>query len=530
MFLETKHLPKKGNAMNALVPQNSEHVTGILSGWDRVVFRGTLRMLSFAGGMAAYLSRIGTLLKDFGDHAQAMTDRLIEASLQRAETEGRPVEYLRSPQIRKDEYARNIALGDDITDGLICVLTCVEPCRSFEIYRNREKKILEIVARNRKCKFLYHYWIDPRFGFMSARVQTWFPFPIQVCINGREWLARRMDERGMAYTRYDNSFPSIEDFPKAQRMFDRMHRIHWPGVLDSVRRRIHPAHGAMFRGLGFHYYWSAFQTEWATDTAFDSAESLAAIYPPLVRGAIATFDSRDVMRFLGHRLRHNHRGQIVSDYLDRPEGVRVKHRARGNSIKVYDKGGSILRIETTINRPEAYRSYRASETDPEGEKSWRVMRRGVADMYRRAEVSQAANNRYAEALTSLDTTTPVGRLAAKVCRPVRKNGKRYRALRPFSEEDRMLLEAISDGQYSAEGFRNRDLAARLYPSKSLHPTQRGRLASRVSYRLSILRAHGLIRKSPGRRRYHLTTKGRQIITALLQSQHATLQQLNALAA
>ncbi len=91
-----------------------------------------------------------------------------------------------------------------------------------------------------------------------------------------------MDEKGMAYTRYDNRFPWNEDFLEAQKMFDCMHQINWPKILDSVRRRIHPAHGVMFRGLGFHYYWSAFQTEWATDTVFDSAEALAAIYPPLV--------------------------------------------------------------------------------------------------------------------------------------------------------------------------------------------------------------------------------------------------------
>jgi hypothetical protein len=118
-----------------------------------------------------------------------------------------------------------------------------------------------------------------------------------------------------------------------------------------------------------------------------------------------------------------------------PEGVRVKHQAYGNSIKVYDKGGSILRIETTINHPEAFQSYRASESEPDGPKSWRPMRRGVADMHRR----------YAEALASLDTSTPLGQLAAEVCSPVRKNGKRHRALRPWSEEDRSLLEAISDG-------------------------------------------------------------------------------------
>jgi hypothetical protein len=516
--------------MNALVPQNADHVIGVLSGWDRLVFRGTLRMLAFASGMAAYLSRIGTLLKDFGDHAQAMTEQLIQASLQRAEAAARPVQYLRSPKIRKDDYARRIARADGITEGLICVLTCVEPCRSFEIYRNREKKILELVVRDRKCKFLYHYWIDRRFGFMSARVQSWFPFSIQVCVNGREWLARRLDEQGLSYTRYDNSFPRIEDFPKAQKMFDALHKTDWPKVLDAAARQVHPAHGRMFRGLGLDYYWSAFQTEWASDTVFDSPRALAAIYPQLVRGAIATFDSRSVMRFLGHRLYENHEGEIVSEYRSRPEGVCVKHRAMGNSIKVYDKGGSILRIETTINNPAAYRSYRSSEGEPEGEKQWRVMRRGVADMHRRAQVSQAANDRYAEALAALDTTTPLGQLAAAVCRPISKEGKRYRALHPFAADDRLLLEAISDGKYAPGGFCNRDLALRLYPLKAADKAARSRLASKVSYRLRILRAHGLIRKSPGRRRYHITTKGRQIVTALLQVQHATLQQLNALAA
>lgn len=516
--------------MNALVPRNAKHVTGVLSGWDRLVFRGTLRMLAYAEGMAAYLSRIGTLLKDFGDHAQAMTKQLIEASLERTEAAARPVKYLPSSKTRKDDYARQIAKEDGVTDGLICVLECVEPCRSFEIYRNREKKLLELVPRDRKCKFLYHYWIDRRFGFMSARVQTWFPFSLQVCMNGREWLARRMDEQGMAYTRYDNSFPWIEDFPKAQRMFDALQKTAWPKALEAAARLVHPAHDRMFAGLGFHYYWSAFQTEWATDTVFDSPQALAAIYPQLVRGAIATFDSRNVMRFLGHRLYENHEGEIVSDYRSRPEGVCVKHHAMGNSIKVYDKGGSVLRIETTINNPSAYRSYRASETEPEGDKQWRMMRRGVADMYRRAEVSQAANDRYAEALAALDTTTPLGQLAAKVCRSLSKDGRRYRALHPFSAEDRGLLEAISDGQYATSGFCNRDLASRLYPAKAADAAQRGRIASKVSYRLRILRAHGLIRKSPGQRRYHMTTRGRQIVTALLQVQHATLQQLNALAA
>jgi len=236
------------------------------------------------------------------------------------------------------------------------------------------------------------------------------------------------------------------------------------------------------------------------------------------------------LRFLGKRPDRRYQGEVVSDYKDRPEGVRVKHQAFGNSVKVYDKGGSLLRIETTINNPGAFQSYPSSESDPGGPKSWRPMRKGVADMHRRAEVSQQSNDRYADALASLDTSTPIGQLAAKVCRPVRRDGTRYRALRPWSEQDRKLLESISDGKLVVGGFCNRDLARQLYPPADDDPAERRRIASKVSYRLRILRAHGLIRKSPGRRRYHVTTKGRQVTTALSRSQHITLQQLNATAA
>ncbi len=515
--------------MNQFNQKYGESVIGTLSGWDRLVFRGTLRTLCYVQGMMGYLYRAGVLLKNFGEHAQAMTERLIESSITAAEEAGRPVEYLQSSKIRKDEYARNIALDDNIQQGLICVLTCVEPCKTYEIYRNRAKKILELKPRNRKCKFIYHYWIDPRFGFMSARIQTWFPFSIQICLNGREWLSRRMDEAALQYERYENGFPWIEDFSKAQTIMDRMHKLNWPKLLDAVARRLNPAHGRMFRGMGMSYYWSAFQTEWATDTAFTSSNVLSKIYPQLVHGAIGTFGSDDVLRFLGKRPNRNYQGEVISDYKDRPQGVRVKHQAFGNSIKAYDKGGSLLRIETTINNPGAFQSYRSSEGDPNGEKSWKPMRKGVADMHRRAEVSGQSNNRYADALASLDTSTPIGQLAAKICRPVKKDGTRYRALRPWSAQDRQHLDSISDGKFTIAGFCNRDLAQQLYPSSD-DPIERRRIASKVSYRLRILRAHGLIRKSPGRRRYHLTTKGREITTALSRSQHITLQQLNALAA
>jgi hypothetical protein len=164
------------NAVDNFIQHYQPQIKGTLSGWDRIVFRGSIRALAYAHGMAMFLQRVGCLLKNFGEYAQAKTEELIVNSLLRAAQCQRPVEYITSPSLRKEEHVRAIAEADGITDGLIAVLTCVEPCRSFEIFKNKNEQKLELVARNRKCKFIYHYEIHPVFGFMYTRIQTWFPF------------------------------------------------------------------------------------------------------------------------------------------------------------------------------------------------------------------------------------------------------------------------------------------------------------------------------------------------------------------
>src|SRR5215471_15918044 len=167
--------------------------------------------------------------------------------------------------------------------GLVAILTSVEPCMGFDIERNRQKKKLDLVCRLRKCLFLYHYWIDDQFGWMSARIQSWLPFSIQVCRNGREWLARMMDRQGIGDHRHDNCFPWIEDVAKAQKLMNRQLNISWPKAMARVRQRLNPAHAPMFGGFpASSYYWTRFQSEWATDVMFEKTSDLAAIYPAIV--------------------------------------------------------------------------------------------------------------------------------------------------------------------------------------------------------------------------------------------------------
>ena len=522
--------------MERFLSRHADAVIGTLCGFDRLVFRGTLRRLAHRAGMMTYLWANRVLLKEFGDHAEALSRRLKEASEAAAREAGRPIRYLASSGINKEAIAREIAHANQIERGLICIVTAVEPCWSYEIVRNREAKRLELQPRRRKCLHLYHYRIDPELGFMNARIQTWFPFSIQVCLNGREWLARQMDGAGLRYVQRDNCFTRLDDAERAQRLMDRQVRAAWPELLDGIARTLNPLHEAMFRTCPVDYYWSTYQSEWASDILFGDAARLGRLYPKLVHHGLTTFRSPDVMRFLGRKvppngsLPPNLKADVTSDLKTRPEGVRIKHRLGDNTLKMYDKQASVLRVETTINDAAGFQCFRPPEGKPEAPKAWHPMRRGIADLHRRAQVSQAANDRYLDALASLEDTTSLGELATRLCQPVRRNGRRMRALNPYAPADAQLLEAISRGEFALNGFRNRDLRALLFADQAASPHDQRRHAAAVSRKLALLRAHRLIRKVPKTHRYHLALNGRTVVTALIAARNANIDLMTKLAA
>lgn len=512
--------------MKRFIEKYSDKLQGVLSGFDRLLVKGTLRPLSYTAGMMGFLYHVEVLLKDFGEYVERVSKRLKEASLETAQRLGRPITYLASGRTRKEPVARKIAERDGITEGLICVLSCVEPCMSYDIYRNRKERRLELRGRQRKCLWLYHYWMDERWGLMSGRIQSWFPFDVYICLNGREWLAREMDRAGMRYQRGENCFLWIEDVEEAQRLMRQQLDFPWVSELESLSLKLNPAHQEIVGHLPIDYYWTVRQSEWATDLMFRSAQLLEGVYPQLVRGAMGSFGSADVMRFLGKKLHGNFGGELTSDFKARAEGMRVKHRGGANSVKMYDKHGRVLRVETTIDDPAPFKVYRPVEGDPEGKKAWRPLARGIANLRRLAEVSQSCNERYLDALASLDTDSPLEQLMQGVCEPLRWKGERVRALRPWEEPDRRLLETIDRGEFAINGFRNRDLRSLLFPeASSLPPEQRRRYAARVTRKLRMLRAHGIIRKVNKTHRYLLTKRGRQTVTAILQCRQVTLAQL-----
>lgn len=521
--------------MHAFVQRHLPSVTGCLSGFDRVRFRGTLRMLAHTGGFASFLRMIGVKIKDFGTYVEETSKRICRSGEQVAEVAGRPVQYVGSPAASKEDIAREIASRDRVEAGLVCVLTCVEPCRSYYLRRCGSP---ELRAGQRQCLHHYHYLIHPQFGFMHVRVQTWMPMTMHVCVNGREWLARRMDRAGLGYARAGNCFTALADPVEAQRLFDELLHTDWPGTLNALAAGACPVRQEICLQCPQDYYWSADASEWATDVMFKAPGLLAAVYPGLVRHGMLNLGSRDNLRFLGRRVADHGKlharltAEVTTDLARRVEGVRIKHRVNTNSIKMYDKQGSVLRVETTINQPRDMKVFRPKEGDPAGEggkKEWRYLRKGVADLWRRGEVCQRANERYLTAMAAVDHPTTLGVATDGLCRRAAWTGGRARALNPLAADDAALLAAAGLGEFTLTGMRNRDLRGLLYATETKDPAEARRRSGAVTRKLRLLRAHGLIRKVPKSHRYMVTDQGRITITALSTARAADTAKLAAAA-
>jgi hypothetical protein len=501
----------------------------MLSGFDRMRFMGTIRTMQSNRGLRGYLGRVHVLVKEFRDFSLNLTEQVRSHAHTVAEAAGKKVRFLQSSSVRKDELAREIAAQEHIGEGLIGIFSSIEPCKTYFVRRNRETKHLDLEFAPGKCLHLYYYFLHGEYGLMHLRLQTWFPFNVTICINGREWLARQMERAGIGYIQKDNCFLEIANAAAAQTLADDQLKTDWPQMLNGLLRGCHPIVAQLCEPIQQSYYWSLKESEYATDFMFRSPEELSALYPRFLRHGMQNFGSPDVLRFLGSKgtplhIHGNFEAELNTSLKRRPEGVRIKHYVAGNSIKLYDKEGQVLRVETTINHPEVFRVYRRPERQPEEEPRWLVLRKGVADTHRRAQLSKAANLRYSEALAKVSDDQPIGEVTETIFKRVCRKQRHYRALNPWTKKDAELLECVSSGAWMINGFRNRDVRISLFGEGDTKKEIR-RDAARVTRLLALLRAHHIIRRVSATHRYQITGKGRQIITALQNARFASTEKL-----
>ena len=502
--------------METFLSIHQDSVLGTLTTFDRMIFKGHLTMLYPNGAFARLLNCQGVLLKEFKPYVEGVSQRLKRHAEELAQQAGRSFRYLGTAMTAKkgqskEELAKQIAAEEHITAGLICVFSTLEGCSTFTVRGNRQTQRLEVVRRNSKCLHFYFYYLDAELGFIHVRLQSWFPFQIQVYVNGRECLARHLDQQKVTYERYDNSFTRIDNLPTAQAFCEKFDHYDWPPVLKALAERVNPMLQTIQQAGFGSYYWVADQLEIATDVLFKDRTSLETILPDLFEHAILRCACQDTFRFLGRKLHGNFKGNASVDTKKRPEGWRVKYTIKRNSIKMYDKY-SVLRVETTINNPSEFKI--RHQTD-DGKLRWKPMGKGVSNLYRFAQVGLQANQRFLEHLAQAKLKSKAIPHLDSLCRSHTQNGKRCARFNPLSQADRNLFVAVMAGENTLNGFRNHDLCTKLYPQPASSDRQAKQRCTRISRLIAKLRGHGLIAKVKDARLYRLTRVGSQVLFAVL---------------
>ena len=519
--------------MDTFLQKFGEKIKGVLTGFDRLVFKGMLRPIMFAAGAQAFLAARGVLNKDYKDWMLAQSAALITAVDQHAQaTCGRGIIPIASCHTRKETLAHARQQEAGITEGLIGVWSCVEAGSSFRAVFDRERGFPQLQNTSTRCKHLYFYYDHPTYGFMSVRLQTWFPYGVQIAVNGREWLRRGLDAAGCPYLLHGNKFLSLGDATLAQQVLDQQLDTRWAAMLTGFLPDVFPT---MTQTLGpaLSYYWTVWQSEWATDFLCDSPATVAPFMEALLQHALLTGTGARVLRYLGRPVRADAQPHPLTD----PEvftrvqawddGTRIRHWADGNSVKLYNEQ-NVLRVEMTMNRPDRFKVFRHVEGQPDAPKQRLPLRKGLADLTLRAQVAQDVNQRFTAQMATLRETTPVRNVLADVGAHTH-DGRRVRALDPLGK-DRPLLQAVADPALAVAGITNAALQRALGGTPWANKKTEKALSARISRQLRLLRDHGIIRKLPNQRKYQLTEKGRQLTTLISVLLGASTEQLLEMAA
>lgn len=511
--------------MESFLSHYSDRIRGVLSCFDRILFKGYLP-LGWPGAMEQLLARQGLLIKDFKRFVTEQSERVKQHAESVATSANRPFEYLEGSSIRKEDRALGIAQHDGIRQGLVCVFRILEPCQSFKLIPGESRP--QLVGARWKCLCYYFYFIDRELGLMHIRIQSWFPLVVQICLNGHEWLARKLDQHGIEHQKQDNGFLWIADPGRAQRFADRFVKKNWPRILSALARKVNPLLKDVLSGMD--YYWVVDQAEYATDVMFRSAADRKDLYENMLKHAVLCFGAEDVLTFLGRKLNGNFQGEVLTDLKrKRWPGARIKHRMCENWIKMYDKFGCVLRVETVINQPRQFKVRRMGRRQGQEMMGWYPMAKGVANLYRYREISLSANSNYLDALVAVKDSRETRQSLQKLARPVRTGGRSYRGFNPADQDDLRLFETVLRGEHVLHGFRNQDVRQHIFGTTRDAQKMRRR-ANCTSRLLKRLHVHGLIAKIPRSRRWRVTKHGQTVLSAALFICHQRVPELCAVLA
>ena len=472
----------------------------MLSCYDRIIVIGTLPGACYAKGMTAFLSARQIRIFDYPGFAEPLRDRIRDRAADLANAASVTIEHVAKNHIRKEDIIAKVLAVRGDHPGLVHIISAMEACNSYKPWHDKQTHRTFLRPDTGKCLHYYFYFIDAELGLIYLRVPTWCPFRLQFYCNGHSWLARQLTATGVGFTLVDNAFLRIDDWQWAQTLANHLSPADLHRILDRYAQQCCP----VLDVFGQSYHWSFMQVEYATDLVFRSQASLKPLYEQLSRQAILTVKAEHVASFLGHKITAQLAQEIGSQFATRIEGTCVKHRFDKSSIKIYDKFGLVLRIETTTNDVSAFKHYRTVEhRQGPATRALAPVRKMIYSLNDLREILLACNRRYLEYLSSLDDFSAGVRALDRLTRPRPVKGRNVKGLNFFSRAEQTLLSALQRPGFNIAGLRRADLrplVAQCSPAT-------------LTRQLTRLRHLGVIKRVTGTYRYYLTRAGRAAVAA-----------------
>jgi hypothetical protein len=483
-----------------LIERYGNGLRGVLSCYDRIMVTGTLPQACYAAGMTGFLAARGIRIFDYPRFAEPLREAIRARAQELATAAGLAIEHLAKAHIRKEDVVAKVIARRGDHPGLVHVISAMEACASYKPWHDKASGKTFLKPDTGKCLHYYFYFIDPVVGLCHLRVPTWCPFRLQFYCNGHSWLARRLSAKRIGFTLADNAFVQIQDWEAAQKLADSFKPEQLHRVLDRYARLCCPVQKTFQQS----YHWSLMQVEYATDLVFRAASTLAPLYDQLCRQAVLAVKAEQVASFLGKTITPQLAQEIGSRFSTRIEGTCIKHRLGQAQVKMYDKLGCILRIETTANDVSFFKHHRKVEhRDRPSTRELAPLKKSIYSLIDLRDILIGCNRRYLDYLSALDDHSAGSRALERLAEQRRDGDRPIKGLNFFERTEQALLRALKRPEFNIRGLRRADLAA-IVPA--LNPAA-------LSRRLKRLRMLGLLKRVAGTYRYYLTRLGRAAIAA-----------------
>lgn len=484
--------------MEILSQRYAAKISGIISCYDRIVITGTLPVLSNASHLTSYLYQHNIRIFDYAKFAEPYRETLKANAEKIAQESGLTIEFIRKGNVRKEAIIERILKIRGTHAGLVHIISVMEGCTTYKPWHDKSTHKTFLKYDQSKCLTYYFYFIDEVLGLCYVRVPTWLPFKLQIFFNGHGWLSHELTKKNIGYQMMDNAFISIDDWSKAQKISDNLPIEKLHKKLNVFAEKYCP----VYKVFKQEYHWSIMQCEYATDIVFKKQEDLKPLYEQLIAKAIYSVKPENIITFLGKKMHGKYEGEIGNNYHVRIEGSRIKHSMGKASIKMYDKFGHILRIETTVNDVTFFKHYReVIQRDGSSIQKEAAMKKNIYSLKPLREIVSASNNRYLEFISAIDDNTIGHKKLEKATEPKTVEDRNYKGLNFFSKADKKIVLALARGEFNIYGFRSKNLAKHLLQYSK----------SQISRLIKRLRVHGLIKKIGNSYKYYLTSLGKEII-------------------